>query len=92
MSADHITMRLGNLKSTTQGSFRRPTIKIEVDKSPFHDGCDVCIQIDAEYGQPMRWIELRVDEARTLAAYLVNIADTADADKKALELDDAVPF
>jgi hypothetical protein len=63
--------------------FRRPEIQVMVDKEPLNAGCDVCIQVGAEYGQPMRWIEMTASEARELASHLVEIASLADQSEKA---------
>jgi hypothetical protein len=55
--------------------FRRPRLSVDIDSEPFNRDCTVCMTIDAQWGQPTRYIELSEMEARQLAAALLVAAD-----------------
>jgi hypothetical protein len=84
------------IKHGGRRSFRRPEITVMVDDTAINEGCDVTVQLSAEFGQPMRWLEITPDEARALALALQDIAKRAEDERKRKldeqTLDPAVPF
>jgi hypothetical protein len=68
-------------------------MKIAIDRDPLNEGCPIFIQLGQQMGQPMRWIELKPQEARVIAMHLQTLARAVEQPQdKEEDLDEKVPF
>ena len=66
-------------KSYEPIKYRRPTIRLTIDRDPSNEDCEICITIEESMGHPVQWIELTADDACTLARHLTQLANYLEA-------------
>ena len=65
-----LTMQL----SQNGNEYRRPKIRLEIDREPANDGCNICLTIFEAVGHPTHYVELTSEEAEALGKRLIEFA------------------
>ena len=60
--------------------YRRPKIRLETDRDPSNEGCNICLTIFEAIGHPTHYVELTREEADTLGKRLIDFALQVDAE------------
>ena len=69
-----LTMEL----SQDGNEYRRPKLRLEIDRDPSNEGCDICLTIFEAVGHPTHYVELTWEEADRLGKRLVDFALEVD--------------
>ena len=75
-------------KLSRDNEYRRPTLVLDLDRDPYHDGCPIVLSVMEAFGHPTVYVEFSAEEAEDFATELNKLVHRARTSIKVLEVED----